>query len=452
MDQVPIEQVAEYACEDAQVTWRLRAALQPLLAENEALSLFEDLEMPLVPVLIAMQQRGIRLDTELIRSLAKELQKDIDELVNRVHSLAGEVFNLNSTKVLGQILFEKLCIQEQAGVKRPKKTKTGWATDAETLSSKYPGVEIVAALLEYREVAKLKNTYVDALPRYVNAETGRIHCSFSQVSAATGRLASSDPNLQNIPVRSERGRRLRQAFVPRLPDEHGEWLLFAADYSQIELRVMAHMSGDEHMIQAFLDGQDIHAATAARVFGVMPELITREMRSQAKVINFGLLYGMGAPRLARETGMSQKEARDFIERYFASFPTVRGWMDRVLEEARENGYVETMLGRRRRMADINAKDPRMRAFSENAAINTPVQGSAADIIKRAMIDLERELGASELHAGMLLQVHDELVLEVPRAELEATQELVTRCMEEAVVLDVPLRVDCGHGATWLEAH
>ena len=307
-------------------------------------------------------------------------------------------------------------------------------------------------LLEYREIAKLKSTYVDALPRYVHPETGRIHCSYSQVSAATGRLASSDPNLQNIPVRTERGRQLRAAFVPRAPDEHGEWCLLAADYSQIELRVMAHLSGDVHMREAFERGEDIHAATAMRVFDVMPELITREMRSQAKVINFGLLYGMGPQRLSRETGLTLAEAKKFIERYFASFPTIRDWMDRVLEGARENGYVETLLGRRRRLADVGSGDSRMRSFAQNAAINTPVQGSAADIIKRAMIDLERELEASKLHGRMLLQVHDELVLEVPTAELEETRTMVRRCMEEAVVLDVPLKVDFGHGASWLEAH
>ena len=452
MDQVPIEQVAEYACEDADVTWRLREVLERELEESGTLGLFHDLEMPLVPVLGAMERRGIRLDVELCAQLTGEMEAELEKLVWRVQELAGENFNLNSTKVLGEVLFEKLRIQDAAGIKKPKRTKTGWATDFETLSTKYGHVPIVKSLLEYREIQKLKSTYVDALPRYVNPDTGRIHCSFSQVSAATGRLASSDPNLQNIPVRSERGRRLREAFLPHEPDASGEWCLLAADYSQIELRVMAHLSGDEHMRRAFEEGQDIHAATAMRIFGVMPELITREMRSQAKVINFGLLYGMGPQRLARETGLSLHEARQFIERYFASFPTVRGWMDRVLEEAREKGYVETLLGRRRRIPGIDARDSRMRAFSENAAINTPVQGSAADIIKRAMIDLEAELSSSRLRGRMLLQVHDELVLECPLAEVQATRDLVRRCMEDAVELSVPLRVDFGHGATWLEAH
>ncbi len=452
MDQVPIAEVAEYACEDADVTWRLKVLLEQELDENGALALFHDLEMPLVPVLAAMERRGIRLDVGLLEELGASMDAQIEELTFRVQEYAGENFNLNSTKVLGEVLFEKLRIQDEAGVKKPKRTKTGWATDHETLESKYGEVPIVEALLQYRAVAKLKSTYVDALPRYVNADTGRVHCSFSQVSAATGRLASSDPNLQNIPVRTEQGRELRKAFVPHEPDGRGEWCLLAADYSQIELRVLAHLSGDEHMRRAFEEGRDIHAATATRIFGVLPDLITREMRSQAKVINFGLMYGMGPQRLARETGLSLSEAKKFIERYFASFPTVRGWMDRLLEDARENGYVETLLGRRRRIAGIDSRDSRMRAFSENAAINTPVQGSAADIIKRAMIDLEAALEDSKLAGRMLLQVHDELVLECPERELDDTRDLVRRCMEQAVVLDVPLKVDFGHGANWLEAH
>ena len=452
MDRVPIDQVAEYACEDADVAWRLRGVLAKELEEAGTTELFETLEMPLVPVLGAMEERGIRVDTELLEGLGAEMEKELEGLTHGIQEEAGENFNVNSTKVLGEVLFEKLRIQDQAGVKRPKRTKTGWATDAETLSSRYGDVLIVQRLLEYREVSKLKSTYVDALPRYVNQDTGRIHCSFSQVSAATGRLASSDPNLQNIPVRSERGRKLREAFVPREPDAKGPWVLLSADYSQIELRVMAHLSGDEHMRRAFEEGQDVHEATAMRVFGALPGMVTREMRSQAKVVNFGLLYGMGPQRLARETGMSLAESRDFIERYFRSFPSVRGWMDELLETARERGYVETLLGRRRRTPEITSSNPRMRSFAENAAINTPVQGSAADIIKRAMIDLEAELEDSPLGARMLLQVHDELVLELPERELEETVERVRRCMEHAVALDVPLKVDFGHGANWLEAH
>ncbi|MFT4649830.1 MAG: DNA polymerase-1, partial [Glaciecola sp.] len=313
-------------------------------------------------------------------------------------------------------------------------------------------VEIIQRLLAFREVAKLRNTYVEALPRFVNPQTGRVHCHFSQISAATGRLASSSPNLQNIPVRTERGRKLREAFVPRPTDEHGEWVLLAADYSQVELRIMAHLSGDPGLTKAFLEGQDIHASTAAKIFDMDPADVDRGHRSQAKAINFGLLYGMGAQRLARETGLTVPEAKKFIERYFEAFPGVRTWIDNLLERARENGYVETLFGRRRNLPELTSKNPRMAAMAENVAVNTPVQGSAADIIKRAMIDLEIRLAAENSPAQMLLQVHDELVLEVPKSHLDATIETVRDCMENAVELDVPLVVDFGHGKNWLEAH
>ena len=452
MAEVMIDQVAEYACEDADVTFRLYEVMQPELVETESLELFETLELPLVGVLTAMEKRGIRIDSALIQGLSKDLQRDIDQSVAELHRLAGEEFNVNSTKTLGAILFEKLRIQDEAGVKKPKRTKTGFSTDQGTLSQQYGQVEIVERLLEYREVAKLKSTYVDTLPGFVNPRTGRIHCSFSQVTAATGRLASSDPNLQNIPVRSERGRRLREAFIPCAPDEAGEWILLAADYSQVELRIMAHLAGDATMAAAFSAGADIHASTAALIFDVPPESVDRAMRSRAKAINFGLLYGMGPQRLARENDMSISEAKEFIERYFASFPQVRGWIDRTLEFAREHGYVETLLGRRRRILDIDSQNSRARAMAENVAVNTPVQGSAADVIKLAMIHLERRLEESALRGRMLLQVHDELLLELPVSELEQTTELVRDCMENAVSLSVPLKVDFGHGGNWLEAH
>jgi DNA polymerase-1 len=313
-------------------------------------------------------------------------------------------------------------------------------------------VPIVEELLEYRELTKLVGTYVEPLPSYVNPRTGRVHCSFSQVSAATGRLASSDPNLQNIPIRTERGRKLRAAFVPREPDARGEWLFVSADYSQVELRVLAHLSADPGLIEAFASGRDIHASTAAVVFDLDPDKVTREMRSRAKAVNYGLLYGMGPSRLARETNLSVPEARAFIERYFASFPAVRGFIDGVLEGAREKGYVETLAGRRRLIPEIRAEDARTRAGAENAAVNTPVQGSAADIIKKAMLALEARLAASKLAGRMLLQVHDELLLEVPAAELAETTEVVRDCMANAWPLRVPLEVDIGSGASWLEAH
>jgi len=452
MEQVPVEKVGEYACEDADVAWRLYEVLSRELVETGAEALFRQLELPLVPVLTAMEIRGIRVDRTVLDELRSGLEQDLAAATAEIHALAGTEFNVNSTKALGEVLFERLKIHEAAGLKRVKKTQTGYATDAETLETHYADVPIVQRLLAYREAQKLLSTYVDALPEYVSARSGRIHCSFSQVAAATGRLASSEPNLQNIPIRTERGRQLRKAFVPREADAQGEWVLLSADYSQIELRVMAHFAGDEALRQAFVAGKDIHAETAAIVFGVLPGLVSREMRSRAKAINFGLLYGMGPARLARETGLSVPEARQFIERYFASFPRVRGWIDATLASAREKGYVETLLGRKRRFPDINSEDSRVRSFAENAAVNTPIQGSAADLIKKAMIDLDRELRASGLAAGLLLQVHDELLLELPERELEPTRELVRRCMEHAVELSVPLKVDFGHGRNWLEAH
>ena len=453
MAELPVDDVAEYACEDAEVTFRLFQRFATDLEETDNQQLFEELEMPLVRVLTQMERRGIRLDVTAVEAFGKELARDLEAAEDDVRRLAGEPgLKVNSPKALGAVLFEKLRIQDEAGVKRPKKTKTGYATDQATLTENYADVEIVQRLLEYREVSKLKSTYVDALPGFVNRTTGRIHCSFSQAVAATGRLSSSEPNLQNIPVRTERGRRLRAAFVPREPDEHGPWVLLAADYSQVELRILAHLSGDEKLAEAFREGRDIHASTASVVFGVAAEDVDRTMRSQAKAVNFGLLYGMGPQRLARETGLTVLEARDFIDRYFAAFPSVRGWIDGVLEGARENGYVETLMGRRRPMPDVTSSNQRARVAAENAAVNTPVQGSAADIIKKAMIDLEDRLEASPLQAQLLLQVHDELVLEVPERELEETIAVVRGAMEGAVELGVPLQVDFGHGANWLEAH
>jgi DNA polymerase-1 len=452
MDQVPVTKVADYACEDADVAWRLYLVLERELETTGSGALFRDLEMPLVPVLAAMEERGIRLDTGVIAEIAAEADRDMQVAVAEIHALAGTEFNVNSTKALGEVLFEKLRIQDAAGVKRVRRTQTGFATDHATLEEHYGDVPIVKRLLEYREVQKLAGTYLEPLPTYVNPKTGRVHGSFSQVSAATGRLASSDPNLQNIPVRTARGRELRRAFVPREPDELGPWVLLSADYSQVELRVLAHLCGDPGLVKAFAEDKDIHTETAATVFGIMPGLVTREMRSRAKAINFGLLYGMGPARLARDTGLTVPEARQFIEKYFQSFPKVRGWIDATLEKARTEGYVETLLGRKRRFPELVSGDSRMRSFAENAAVNTPVQGSAADVIKKAMIVLEDRLSRSKLAGRMLLQVHDELLLEVPERELDETRELVRDCMMNAVPLRVPLKVDFGHGKNWLEAH
>ncbi len=452
MDQVLVERVSEYACEDADVTWRLYEVLRKELVDTGNEKLFYELEMPLADVLANMEERGIRIDVALIEELGRELETDIARHQSEFARLADEDVNMNSPKALGELFFEKLRIHEAAGIKKVKRTQTGYSTDYETLSESYGEVPIVRELLEFREVSKLKSTYVDALPRYVNARTGRVHCSFSQVTAATGRLASSDPNLQNIPIRTERGRKLRGAFVAREADERGEWVLLAADYSQVELRILAHLADDERMREAFARGADIHASTASVIFDVAEPLVTRDMRSRAKAVNFGLLYGMGPQRLARETGLTVPEAKRFIERYFNSFPRVRGWRERTIEQAHADGFVTTILGRRRTIPDINADEARLRVFAENAALNTPVQGSAADIIKKAMIELERRLERSGLAGRMLLQVHDELVLELPLAELEATRAIVRDAMENAVQLTVPLKVDFGHGRSWLEAH
>jgi DNA polymerase I len=449
MDLVPVTAVAEYACEDADASWQLAEKLKAELAaspDSDA-QLLRTLEMPLLPVLEHVEANGIRLDKPKLRELDRELEKRQSELEKLVHEEAGEPFNLNSPKQLGPILFEELLIQDLVGVKRVGKTKTGYKTDAATLE-KFAGVTIVDALLEYRQITKLRGTYLEALPRYVHPTTGRVHTSFNQAVASTGRLSSSDPNLQNIPIRTEAGRNIRRAFVP----EEG-WIMLSADYSQIELRLVAHLSQDPALIQAFLDGADVHARTAALVFADGDtSVVTPEMRSRAKAINFGILYGMGPQRLARDLGISFSEARAFIDSYFDALPGVRAWIDRTLAEATENGAVYTLLGRRRRVPELASKDGRVRSNAENIAVNSPVQGSAADLIKLAMIAVDRRLRDEKFAARMLLQVHDELVFECPPTELESLQALVRKEMEGVAELSVPLHVDMGTGPDWASAH
>ena len=447
MDLVPVDAVAEYACEDADATLQLVAPMRAGLKQVAAEKLFREVEMPLVGVLERMEAAGIRVDKERLLEMRKSLGKRQQELEKTVFEEAGDPFNLNSPKQLGPILFEKLRIQDQAGVKRVGKTKTGYKTDAATLE-KYEGIPIVDALLGYRQVTKLIGTYVDALPGYVHPETGHIHSSFHQAVASTGRLSSSDPNLQNIPIRSEAGREIRRAFVPRAED----WVLVSADYSQVELRVVAHLSQDPALIAAFRDGADVHARTASLIFDVPAEEVDAEMRSRAKAINFGILYGMGPQRLARETGLSFGEARDFIDQYFTALPGVRTWIDRTLEEAREQGEVRTLLGRHRPTPDVNSSDGRVRSAAENVAVNTPVQGSAADLIKVAMLRVDARIRTEGLAARMILQVHDELVFDCPKAELAQLQVLVREEMEGAWQLDVPLKVDMDSGPDWASAH
>lgn len=447
MDLVPVAEVSNYACEDADCTWQLAQPFEKSIREINAEKLLFEIEIPLMEVLCRMEAEGIRIDEGKLREMSVKLQKRIAELEDQAHQLAGMAFNLKSPKQLGPILFEALRIQEEAGIKRVGKTKTGYKTDAATLE-KYIGIPIVDCLLEHRRLSKLLGTYVTALPQCIHPETGRIHTSFNQAVASTGRLSSSNPNLQNIPIRTSEGRAIREVFIPRKDG----WALLAADYSQVELRIVAHLSQDPALLAAFRDGADIHARTAALIFKVPQEEVTPEMRSSSKAINFGILYGMGPQRLSREIKVSLQEAKDFIEQYFEALPGVRQWLDRTLESAEETGEVRTLFGRRRPIPDLQSSDGRVRANAENIAVNSPVQGSAADIIKKAMIQIDARLRAENFQAKMILQVHDELVFDCPKEEKRELEALVLWEMENAFALDVPLKVDLGWGAHWGEAH
>jgi DNA polymerase-1 len=443
---VPVQKCGEYACEDADVTGRLWKLFAQKLEGDPVAPVLHEIEMPLLRVLEDMERAGVALDVAHLRALSAEMGERLAGLTARIHELAGEAFNIGSPKQLGDVLFEKLKVHEQLGVKRIRRTKTGWSTDAEVLDllSEH---ELVAAILDYRQNSKLKSTYVDSLPELVHPVTGRIHTSFNQAVASTGRLSSSDPNLQNIPVRTELGRRIRKAFVA--PPGR---LLLAADYSQIELRLMAHVSGDGALQAAFRDGEDVHRRTAALVFGVEPAAVTAEMRGQAKTINFGIIYGMGAQRLARQTGLSVKQAEAFIAQYFRVFSGVKAWLDRTREEATRNGVVSTLTGRRRRIEGLESGDPRLTANALNVAVNTPLQGTAADMLKIAMLRAHDALARKRLPATMILTVHDELVFEVDEGAVDETGHVVREAMEAAMPLDVPLVVEIGHGHDWLAAH
>ena len=447
-DQVDVEIVGPYAAEDADFTWRLRERHAPLLEEHGLEDLFHNLEMPLIDVLLDMEREGIAVDLPHLEKLGSDLKDRLTTIEDRIFERAGEPFNLNSPAQIGTLLFDKLEVHRLANL-RPKKTKTGqWKTDASMLEKLAPHHEVPELLLDYRRLSKLKSTYVDSLPRDVNPDTGRIHSSFNQAVAATGRLSSDEPNLQNIPIRTEEGRKVRRAFVSR-----GDgWVLLSADYSQIELRILAHMSEDPGLVGSFNRGEDIHVRTISLIHGIMPEMVTPELRSQAKVVNYGLMYGMGASRLANETGMTPPEAKKFIQAYFRALPEVKAFLDRTLEMARETLEVRTLFGRRRLLPEIESTNVMQRIAAENMAINTPIQGTAADIIKRAMLDLHHRLNENQLRAKLLLQVHDELVLDVPEEELDQVIVLLRQCMEGAVQLRVPLEVTMGHGRNWLEAH
>lgn len=445
MRDVPVEQVAAYAAEDADVTWQLHLHLKQELTEAQLEPVLNDIELPLVPVLEDMERQGICLDVDFLREYSKELDTELQALEQRIYFLSGETFNLNSPKQVGEVFFDKLQLA------KPKKTRTGqYSTDEETLSGlAAAGHEVVSALLDYRELAKLKSTYVDALPTLVSARTGRVHTSYNQAVAVTGRLSSNQPNLQNIPIRTARGREVRKAFVAPAPD----WVLLSADYSQIELRIMAAMSQDPHMIAAFQSGEDIHTATAARVFGVAPDAVTREMRAKAKMVNFGIIYGITPFGLSQRLGIARTEAKEIIDSYFAQYPGVHTYMQQCVVQAQATGYAHTLLGRRQLLRDINSQNATVRGFSERNAINMPIQGSAADMIKLAMVRIHHALSASGLQARMLLQVHDELLFEVPKAEVEPLRQLVTTHMEQAMPLDgVPVVAETGTGPNWLDAH
>ena len=445
MKDVPLDKVTEYAGEDADITLQLFEKFAPLLDDVEARKLFNEVEMPLVPVLAAMEIAGIKLDVPALKKMSDELNTDLVRLQTEIKELAGVEFNIQSPKQLGDVLFDHLKIDEKA--KRTGKTKQ-YKTGEEVLSKLVNKHPIVPKILDYRSIQKLKSTYVDTLPELVNADTGKIHTTYNQAVAATGRLSSDKPNLQNIPIRTERGREIRKAFVPRSDD----YVLLAADYSQVELRIIAALSKDGPMIQAFKDGQDIHAATAAKVFGVEIDKVDRDMRSKAKAVNFGLMYGQSAFGLADNLGISRTEARDIIDEYFKQFPTIRAYMDQNIQFAKQNGYVETIMGRRRYLRDINSNNQTVRGYAERNAINAPIQGSAADIIKVAMINVYAEMEKLKMKSKLLLQVHDELVFDAHKDELDELKSMVSEKMVGAVNLEVPMVVDMGIGQNWLEAH
>ncbi|HUT32548.1 MAG TPA: DNA polymerase I [Planctomycetota bacterium] len=445
MRDVPLAKVAAYACEDADVTLRLHHLFLPKLEDADLDDLYHDVEVPLVGVLARMESRGVRVDLDLLAALSAEFAGKIDALVAQIYQLAGEEFNVNSTQQLGAILFDKLQIQKGEG-RRVRKTKTGYATSVGALED-FADEPIVQRLLEYRGLAKLKGTYVDAFPTLVNPRTGKIHTSLNQTVTTTGRLSSSDPNLQNIPIRTEVGKRIREAFVPSDPSRR----LLCADYSQIELRVLAQFTVDENLIGAFCRGEDIHRRTASEVFETPIEQVTPDMRSRAKAINFGIIYGMGPQRLAHDTGISLPEAQQFIERYFRRYPLIKKYMEDTIAAAGRDGFVSTILGRRRPIPEVYSTNQGIRSAAERAAINTPIQGSAADLIKVAMVRLDERLRKSYPDAWMILQVHDELVFDVPAGQAVAVSEVVREEMESAMTLDVPLKVDISVGTTWSKA-
>ncbi len=442
-DQVTVEKAIPYACEDADITLAAHDVFVPLLEERGLTALMKQVEMPLLPVLMSMEMTGICVDRNRLNDLSKSFAGQLDLLQGQIHDLAGEAFNINSSQQLGRILFEKL----KFPVQKKTKKKTGYSTDVEVLTKLARSHELPALVLRHRTLAKLKSTYADALPDLIHAETGRIHTSFNQAVAATGRLSSSDPNLQNIPIRTEEGREIRKAFVPRQG-----WQLLSADYSQIELRILAHCSEDPILIQAFIDDEDIHTRTASEVFQVFPQMINDELRRQAKAINFGIIYGMSAYGLARDLEISNKMAQTYIDHYFTRYRGVKAFIDSTIATAHDTRQTSTLLGRRRQLPDIASTNRNVRRFAERTAVNTPIQGTAADLIKLAMINVDQAVRKRRLKTAMLLSVHDEMIFEVPPDELDDAKALIRREMESVWDLAVPLKVNMACGINWAEAH
>nr|WP_077615514.1 DNA polymerase I [Caenibacillus caldisaponilyticus] len=435
------DELADHLVRKAQALLDLRPILKKELEDNRQYELFAELEMPLSGVLADMEVTGVTVSPSALKEMGVDLDERIAELERQIHELAGTEFNINSPKQLGEILFDKLNLPPV------KKTKTGFSTSADVLEKLRGSHEIIDKILDYRQLGKLKSTYIEGLLKVIHPKTGRIHTMFRQALTQTGRLSSTDPNLQNIPVRLEEGRKIRNAFIPSEPDA----VIFSADYSQIELRVLAHIAGDDNLIQAFKDGMDIHTKTAADVFGVRPDEVTPLMRRHAKAVNFGIVYGISDYGLSQSLGITRKEAGEFINRYLESFPGVKAYMTDIVQKAKRDGYVTTLLNRRRYLPDITSRNFNRRSFAERTAMNTPIQGSAADIIKLAMVNMAKRLKAEGLKAKMLLQVHDELIFEAPKAEIERLKRIVPEVMENAVELKVPLVVDIAYGPTWYDA-
>jgi DNA polymerase-1 len=442
-DKVPLDKALPYACEDADITLMAADVLKPRLKKIGVMELFEKVELPLIPVLMRMEQKGIFVDTQRLQALSKSFGFQLQQLEQEIYSFAGEKFNINSSQQLGQILFEKLNLP----VQKKTKKRTGYSTDVSVLTTLSTTHELPAHILRHRTLSKLKTTYADALIDLVHPETGRIHTSYNQTVTSTGRLSSSDPNLQNIPIRTKEGREIRSAFIPQKG-----WLLMAADYSQIELRILAHYSNDEILIDAFRKDEDIHTRTASEIFNIFPEMMDSELRRQAKVINFGIIYGMGPFRLSNELGISQKMAKTYINNYFSRYRGVKKFIDQTIENARETSKTSTLLGRIRLLPEINSANKIICQAAERTAINTPIQGTAADLIKVAMINVDNALIEKGLQTAMLLTVHDELVFEVPPDEIHEATQLVRDIMENVWELNVPLKVNIQSGKNWAEAH